>query len=110
MLANIYIYITLFDNWIENYLKPKYIKGKRKKANPSIVYTKMIRTGKVTDHSIQSTHPKDKGFLRLHYIRYVDDFIIGLNGPKAYCKKIVDKCKTFLDKNLKLTLNVEKTR
>jgi len=106
MLAN--IYMTPFDNWIKNYLKPKYNKGKRKKANP--VYTKMIRNGRVTDHSIQANHPKDKNFLRLHYVRYADDFIMGLNGPKAYCKKIVDECKTFLDKNLKLTLNVEKTK
>lgn len=70
----------------------------------------MIRSGKVTDHSTQSKHPRDKNFLRLHYVRYADDFIMGLNGPKAYCKKIVEECKLFLDNELKLTLNLEKTK
>jgi len=35
---------------------------------------------------------------------------MGLNGPKIYCKQIVDECKTFLFEQLKLTLNIEKTK
>lgn len=106
ILAN--IYMTPFDNWVKNYLKPKYNIGKRKKTNP--LYTKMIRNGKVTDHSIQSTHSRDNKFLRLHYVRYADDFIMGLNGPKIYCKKIVEECNQFLNNELKLTLNLEKIK
>jgi len=106
MLAN--IYMTPFDNWVKIYLKPKYNLGKRKKANP--LYTQMIRNGKVTNHSIRSTHSKDKNFLRFHYVRYADDFIMGLDGPKAFCKKIVEECKTFLADKLKLTLNAKKTK
>jgi group II intron reverse transcriptase/maturase len=106
ILAN--IYMTPFDEWVNNYLKPKYTKGKRKRANPR--YTKMIRTGKVIDHSIQSLYSHDINYLRLHYVRYADDFIIGLNGPKIYCKQIVQECKTFLVEKLKLTLNIEKTK
>ncbi len=106
VLAN--IYMTPFDKWVEKDLIPKYTKGKRKKANP--VYTKMIRSGKVTDHSIPSLYAHDRNFIRLHYVRYADDFIMGLNGPKIYCKQIVDECKTFLFEQLKLTLNIEKTK
>ena len=106
VLAN--IYMTPFDKWVEKDLIPKYTKGKRKKANP--VYTKMIRSGKVTDHSISSLCAHDRNFIRLHYVRYADDFIMGLNGPKIYCKQIVDECKTFLFEQLKLTLNSEKTK
>jgi group II intron reverse transcriptase/maturase len=106
VLAN--IYMTPFDKWVERDLIPKYTKGKRKKANP--VYTKMIRSGKVTDHSIPSLYAHDRNFIRLHYVRYADDFIMGLNGPKIYCKQIVDECKTFLFEQLKLTLNIEKTK
>lgn len=106
ILAN--IYMTPFDKWIENHLIPKYTKGKRKKANPT--YTKMIRSGKVTDHSTQSMHSHDRNFIRLHYVRYADDFIMGLNGPKIYCEQIVDECRIFLFEQLKLTLNVEKTK
>jgi hypothetical protein len=35
---------------------------------------------------------------------------MGLNGPKSYCKQIVDKYKTFLFEQLKLTLNIKKTK
>lgn len=94
ILAN--IYMLPFDNWVDNYLIPKY--------------TKMIRNGKVTDHSIPSTMPNDKNFSRLHYVRYADDFIMGVNGPKSQCVEIVEECKKFLFERLKLSLNLEKTK
>jgi group II intron reverse transcriptase/maturase len=106
VLAN--IYMTTFDKWVEKDLIPKYTKGKRKKANSA--YTKMIRSGKVTDHSIPSLYAHDQDVIRFHYVRYTDDFMIGLNGPKIYCKQIVNECKTFLFEQLKLTLNIEKTK
>lgn len=106
VLAN--IYMTPFDKWVERELISKYTKGKRRKANP--VYTKMIRSGKVTDHSIPSLYSHDRNFIRLHYVRYADDFIMGLNGPKIYCKQIVEECRIFLFEQLKLTLNIEKTK
>lgn len=106
ILAN--IYMTPFDKWIENHLIPKYTKGRRKRANPA--YTKMIRSGKVTDHSIRSLCSHNQNYIRLHYVRYADDFIMGLNGPKIYCEQIVEECRIFLFGQLKLTLNVEKTK
>jgi group II intron reverse transcriptase/maturase len=106
ILAN--IYMVPFDNWVDTYLIPKYTKGKKKRANP--IYTKMLRSGKVTDHSIPSGMPNDKNFLRLHYVRYADDFILGVNGSKSLCAQIAGECKTFLFEKLKLTLNLEKTK
>jgi len=106
VLAN--IYMTPFDKWVESYLIPKYNKGRRKKANP--VYTKMIRSGKVINHSIHSLCSHDRNYIRLHYVRYADDFIMGLNGPKIYCEQIVDECRIFLLEQLKLSLNIEKTK
>lgn len=106
ILAN--IYMTPFDKWIVSYLIPKYTKGRKKKANP--VYTKMARFGKVTDHSIHSLYAHDRNFIRLHYVRYADDFIMGLNGPRIYCEQIVGECRIFLFEQLKLTLNAEKTK
>jgi len=106
VLAN--VYMAPFDKWVETNLIPKYTKGKRRKANP--VYTKMLRKGKVMDHSVHSLYAYDRNFTRLHYVRYADDFIMGLNGPKIYCKEIVNECKIFLFEELKLTLNMEKTK
>ena len=105
ILAN--IYMIPFDKWIENHLIPKYSKG-RKKANPA--YTKMIRYRKVTNHSIHSLLSHDRNYIRLHYVRYANDFIMGLNGPKIYCEWIVEECRTFLFEQLKLKLNVEKIK
>jgi group II intron reverse transcriptase/maturase len=106
ILAN--IYMTPFDKWVESHLIPKYTKGKRKKANPA--YTKMTRSEKVTDHSIFSLYLHDRNFIRLHYVRYADDFIMGLNGPKIYCELIINECKIFLLEQLKLSLNIKKTK
>ena len=106
ILAN--IYMMPFDSWVEKFLIKKYTIGKRKKRNPE--YTKMIRSGQVTDHSIRTTIGNDRNFIRLHYVRYADDFVLGLNGPKEYCKQIIQACKNFLFENLKLTLNTEKTQ
>lgn len=106
ILAN--IYMTPFDKWVESQLIPKYTKGRRKKANSA--YTKMVRSGKVTDHSTHSLYAHDRNSIRLHYVRYADDFIMGLNGPKIYCEQIVGECRTFLFEQLKLTLNIERTK
>ena len=106
ILAN--IYMTPFDKWIESYLIPKYTKGKRNKSN--LTYTKTRHFVKVTDHSIHSLKSHDRNYIKLHYVRYADDFIMGLSGPKVYCKQIIEECRIFLFEQLKITLNIEKTR
>nr|YP_010516708.1 putative reverse transcriptase [Haslea provincialis]UXN44251.1 putative reverse transcriptase [Haslea provincialis] len=105
MLVN--IYMIPFDNWVEVSLIPKYTKGERKKVNPQ--FAKMIDNGKVVDRSIPLLIPDNKTYLRLHYVRYADEFIMGLDGPKKYCELIALECKTFLLKRLNLTLDFKKT-
>lgn len=46
---------------------------------------------------------------RLKYVRYADDFIIGIKGSKEECEKIKQKIKEFLAMELKLELSEEKT-
>lgn len=106
VLAN--IYMTPFDFWVENDLIPNYIKDKRKRANSK--HIKMIRNSKVIDHSIRLLTPNDKNSLKFDYVRYADNFILGLNSPKKYCERIILECKTFLAEKLKLTLNLGKTK
>gem|GEM_PF-21772 len=106
ILAN--IYMNPFDKWVESHLIPKYTIGRRKRIYP--VDTKTIRSRKVTDHSIYSLQSHDRNYIRLHYVRYAGDFIMGLNGPKIYCEQIVEECRIFLFEQLKLTLNIEKTK
>jgi len=52
----------------------------------------------------------DEGFKRLDYVRYADDFIIGVRGSRADTEIIFNKLNEFCSNNLNLTLNREKTK
>jgi hypothetical protein len=51
----------------------------------------------------------DPNFRRLTYIRYADDFILGLIGPKSEAEAIKSTLGTFLSETLHLQMNEEKT-
>lgn len=53
--------------------------------------------------------PMDPNFLRVQYIRYADDFLVGVIGRKAHAKKIRGDLKEWLSRELYLTLNEDKT-
>jgi len=50
------------------------------------------------------------GYKKMRFVRYVDDFVIGIAGEYADAVKIVDSLKTFLENELKLELNLTKTK
>ena len=56
-----------------------------------------------------SVDPYDPEYRRLLYVRYADDFLLGLAGPRAEAEEIKARLATFLQTTLKLTLAVEKT-
>ena len=43
------------------------------------------------------------------YCRYADDFVVIVKGTKAQAKETREECRAFLEDNLKLTLNMDKT-
>lgn len=43
------------------------------------------------------------------YCRYADDFVVIVKGSKAHAEAIRDECRMFLEQDLKLTLNMDKT-
>ena len=43
------------------------------------------------------------------YCRYADDFVLIVKGHKAHAEAIREECRTYLEDDLKLTLNVDKT-
>ncbi len=43
------------------------------------------------------------------YCRYADDFVIVVKGSKAHAEDIRKMCQQFLERDLKLTLNMDKT-
>jgi group II intron reverse transcriptase/maturase len=47
---------------------------------------------------------------RVYYVRYADDFLIGIDGPRRMAEELKQKLQKFLLNELKLTLNLEKTK
>jgi len=59
---------------------------------------------------LQLTMPaRANGWLRLKYIRYADDWMIGVIGSRDMAVEIKEKATQFLASDLKLTLSPEKT-
>ena len=58
---------------------------------------------------LPSVDEMDQGYRRIKYVRYADDFIIGVIGCKTNCEAIKEDIKNFLYERLKLSLSEEKT-
>jgi len=116
------IYMDRLDKFVENTLIPEYTQGQARKDNPkyqSLRYQfrqnrKMgnLERAKELRKEMQqypSGDPQDPDYRRLRYIRYADDFLLGLAGPIAEAEEIKARLTTFLRTKLNLTLAVEKT-
>ena len=57
-------------------------------------------------NQIRSTIPTDLTYFK--YVRYADDWIIGVYGPKSFALRLKNQIDPFL-KTLKLELSIEKT-
>jgi group II intron reverse transcriptase/maturase len=70
---------------------------------------KQIKAIDKVRHSIPSSNEMDDSYKRLKYVRYADDFLIGIIGSKEDSKRIKEDIKNFLESKLKLELSEEKT-
>ena len=118
ILSNIYLH--KLDEFIDTLIL-KFNKGIKRRANPE--YTRMIR-GKLNDtikdkqKRIKIIHEKnisplmanDENFKRLVYVRYADDFLIGIIGSKKDSLMIREEIKEFLENKLNLQLSLEKIK
>jgi group II intron reverse transcriptase/maturase len=53
--------------------------------------------------------PMDENYKRIQYVRYADDFLIGVIGSKEDCNTIKRDITLFLENELKIELSQEKT-
>lgn len=51
----------------------------------------------------------DEEYKRLRYVRYADDFLIGVAGSKEDCERMKENITEFMRESLKLELSAEKT-
>ncbi|EOP94030.1 hypothetical protein IGM_01351 [Bacillus cereus HuB4-4] len=133
ILAN--IYLNEFDNYIIDELKQEFDIGEPKKRKRNTEYRKYeSRNGRLSKKiermedteqrqaliqqykankkkllTIPYYEPDNKGYKSLKYVRYADDFLIGINGSKEDCHYIKEKIGSFLKEKLNLEMSVEKT-
>lgn len=128
ILAN--IYLDKFDKYMEKYIS-RFDKGKERAYNKEYccLNTKTVNLRKKwkaeTDETVKAELltkikaiqeeknkmpcrlPMDENYRRLKYVRYADDFLIGVIGSKADCEQIKADITEYMMSNLELS--AEKT-
>ncbi|KAG2216630.1 hypothetical protein INT45_007205 [Circinella minor] len=112
------IYMDKLDKYVE-YLKMEFDRGNKAKPNPTWSAFRYQKT-KTSDPTMKQHYQKmimsvpskdlmDLNFKKLIYVRYADDWIIGVRGSKNDCVDILKKVSNFLNSELSLKLSTEKT-
>jgi retron-type reverse transcriptase len=117
------IYLHELDEFVEE-LRERYEKGKEKARNPEYhrlakrkhrmaaqgrTKTKEFRALVKQIRKLPTVEVNDPNYIRIKYLRYADDWAIGLCGSKDVAKQIKEEIKIFLSEKLKLRLSEEKT-
>jgi group II intron reverse transcriptase/maturase len=120
-LANVYLH-ELDRKMLE--ITKRESKGKKPAPNPE--YMRLAqrlyrgrKTGKMPAEearalvkmmrALPSTLRCDPGFIRVRYVRYADDWVAGVIGPRRLAEEVRSEVADFLRDELKLSLNMEKT-
>ena len=72
-------------------------------------YEQKIRELSKKQKSLPASDPLDPNFRRLFYVRYADDYLIGIIGNKKEAESLFKEVKTFLNNRLKLEISEEKS-
>lgn len=137
LLSN--IYLQEFDKFMQHKVEESKQSGPTSKDNPEYkkIHTKIsnlrqrdslsYRWGKTfrtpeeekermkTILSLEKERSKmvskipTKGY-RIYYVRYADDFLIGINGTRTQAVKLRKEIQKFLQEKLELQLNMDKTK
>lgn len=119
-LAN--IYLDRFDKFIEQ-IQTEYRKGDVSKRNPDWRRLEYLRGRSIKEgdnakarsilknmQTIPSRLPNDPNFRRLYFVRYADDWIVAIRGPRSDVMNILERLRSFLKEDLNLTLSDSKTK
>jgi RNA-directed DNA polymerase len=130
MLANLYLHEL--DRFVDTNLIPKWNRGDERRFVEGYQTRKVLTSGQkqlLDQLGIEGIHevvqaykhtkwvndggtsrdPKDPNFNRLHYVRYADDFLFGFTGTRDDAKSIMNEVTEFLDRELKLKVNENKS-
>ncbi len=121
ILANIYLH--KLDEFVEQ-MQRELEKGEKRRHN--LEYKRLqdrrlylAKQGKTRSRAyrelgirmrkLPSMDTKDPNFVRIKYIRYADDWLIGVTGSHHLAEQIKQRVRDFLRTELKLTLSEKKT-
>lgn len=130
ILAN--IYLDQFDKYIKEYAE-NFNTGKDRRVNPE--YNRFCNKRNALKRKLKSEMDEsvrqqlmdeiqalkakmvtipynmamDENYKRMKYVRYADDFLIGVIGSKEDCKKMKEDITIYMRDKLKLELSDEKT-
>lgn len=77
-----------------------------KNGGVETIETKRLRS---EADKLPSVNPRDPNFCRVYYVRYADDWLIGVSGDKKMALDLKSRAEDFLQNTLKLELSEEKT-
>src|SRR5713101_2196420 len=121
ILANVYLHEL--DKFVEA-LQIKLEKGKTKRRNPiyrrlSQKKARLVKRGETRTkqfkeiiqqmRAMPSNQTHDTDYVRIRYLRYADDWLVGVCGSHTLAVEIKQSIKVFLKDCLGLTLSEEKT-
>lgn len=113
ILSNIYLHC--FDMYIDK-LKKELDTEKTSEPNPEYISVKSrLRSKRGIDKKkgykeLQNIKSTIRTGLKLYYVRYADDWLLGVWGSKKDTQRIRDEIEIFLKEKLDLELSPEKTR
>ena len=123
ILANVYLHEL--DEKVQEIRLRLEQGGKQKQVNPlyrklSSQKARLVQKGATRTKAFRELVRKirstpavvvdDPTFIRIKYVRYADDWLIGIAGPRRLAEQVKEELSTFLSHHLKLTLSPEKTK
>ena len=87
----------------------KVLVRRMKKAKTTEERNKLVDEWRIARKQLLKTPSKSQTDKKLKYVRYADDFLIGVNGSKEDCENLKAKLHDFIGKNLKMEMSDEKT-
>ena len=118
------IYLNKLDGFVEE-IKKEYQKGtKRQRSVENTKLQNKVKYWRNKCYNLERPEEyykllnqlrntpsmrRDDSYIRIQYIRYADDFIIGIEGSHKIAKEILEKMEQFVNSELKLRFNPDKT-
>lgn len=119
LLSNIYLHE--FDVWINIITRQVFVRLARSwNQTPNtpgyyiLLPARRIRNGRLLmelpirnrrSNSFSWINGSERPGTKIDYVRYADDWVIGVTGPKSLAVEIKDKVKEFLTRELRLKLS-----